>query len=114
MSYSVGSNGFIPNRHTRQYVIHCDIDSSKICDIMSLIMVMYCKVDVCGYNMSADKYWGKKIDKDVCELYFQITVKNLGYNNSNLIITPTFGSPKIIIDLCKTVKKVIRICEMLD
>ena len=114
MSYSVGSNGFIPNRHMGQYVIHCDIDSTKICDIMNIIMVKYCKVNVCGYNTLDDKYWGKKFEKGVCELYFQITVKNLGYNNSNVVITPTFGSPKIIIDLCKTVKKVIRICEMLD
>ena len=114
MSYSVGSNGFIQNRHTRQYVIHCDIDSSKICDIMSLIMVMYCKVDVCGYNTLDDKYWGKKIDKEVCELYFQITVKNLGYNNSSLIIMPTFGTLKVITELCDTIKNVIRMCEILD
>jgi hypothetical protein len=77
-------------------------------------MVKYCKVDVCGYNTLDDKYWGKKFEKGACELYFQITVKNLGYNNSNIVISPTFGSPKIIIDLCATVKKVIRICEILD
>ena len=114
MSYSVGSNGFIPNRHMGQYVIHCDIDSTKICDIMNIIMVKYCNVNVCGYNTLDDKYWGKKIDKEVCELYFQITVKNLGYNNSSLIIMPTFGTLKVITELCNTVKNVIRMCEMLD
>ena len=114
MSYDLGSNGFIPNRHMGQYVIQCDIDSTKIRDIMNIIMVKYCKVNVCGYNTLDDKYWGKKFEKGACELYFQITVKNLGYNNSNVVITPSFGSPKIIIDLCKTVKKVIRICEILD
>ncbi len=114
MSYSVGTTGFIPNRHTQQYVIECDIDSSKICDIMNIIMVKYCKADVCGYNTLDDKYWGKKFEKGCCELHFQITVKNLGYNNSNVVITPTFGSHKIISQLCTTIKKVIRVCEMLD
>lgn len=114
MAYATTANGFIPNRHMGQYVIECDLDSSKICDIMNIIMVKYCKADVCGYNTLDDKYWGKKIEKGCCELHFQITVKNLGYNNSNVVITPTFGSHKIISELCTTIKKVIRICEMMD
>ena len=114
MSYSAGEHGFIPNRHTRQYVIHCDIDSRKICDVMNIIMVKYCKVNVCGYNTLDDKYWGKKFEKGACELYFQITVKNLGYNNSSLIIMPTFGTLKVITELCNTIKNVIRMCEILD
>ena len=114
MSYDITSNGFIQNRHLQQYVIECDIDSSKICDIMNIIMVKYCKVSVYGYNMSDDKYWGKKIDKGVCELYFQITVKNLGYNNSNVVITPSVGLQKNIDNLFKIVKEVVRLCEMFD
>jgi hypothetical protein len=114
MSVATIENGFIPNRHLKQYIIECDIDSSKICDIMSIMMVNYCKVDVCGYNTLDDKYWGKKINGGVCELYFQITVKNLGYNNTNVIITPTFGLQKIVDNLFKTVNAVVRLCEMLD
>jgi hypothetical protein len=114
MAYATILNGFTPNRHSQQYVIECDIESSKICDIMNIIMVKYCKVDVCGYNTSDDKYWGKKINNGSCELHFQITVNNLGYNNSNVVITPTFGSHKIITELCNTVKDVVRVCEMLD
>ena len=114
MSYATTENGFIQNRHLKQYVIECDIDSSKICDIMNIIMVKYCKVSVFGYNMSDDKYWGKKIDKGVCELYFQITVKNLGYNNSNVVITPSVGLQKNIDNLFKIVKDVVRLCEMFD
>ena len=81
---------------------------------MNIIMVKYCKVNVCGYNTLDDKYWGKKFEKGACELYFQITVKNLGYNNSSLIIMPTFGTLKVITELCDTIKNVIRMCEILD
>lgn len=114
MSYATIANGFIQNRNLQQYVIECDIDSSKICDIMEIIMLKYCKVSVFGYNMLDDKYWGKKINNGVCELYFQIKVNNLGYNNSNVVITPTFGLQKNIDNLFKIVKEVVRLCEMFD
>jgi hypothetical protein len=98
----------------QQYVINCDIDSSKICDIMNIILVDYCKVNVCGYNKSDDEYWGKKIKKNVCELQFQISVKNLGENISTVVITPIIGAQKNINELCKTVKEIIRLCVMFD
>ena len=111
MSYSAGEHGFIPNRHTRQYVIECDIDSTKICDIMNIIMVKHCNVSVCGYNKLDDVYWGKKCNRGVCELDFQIVVKNLGHNNSNVVIT-SVGEQKNVTTLYKTVKEVIRISNL--
>ena len=114
MLYANRGNGFTSNRHMPQYVINCDIESSKICDIMNIILVDYCKVNVCGYNKSDDEYWGKKINKNVCELQFQISVKNLGENISTVVITPIIGGQKNINDLCKTVNEVVRLCVMFD
>jgi hypothetical protein len=114
MAFSTRENGFTPNRHTNQYVIECDVDSTKICDIMNIIMVKHCKVSVCGYNILDDEYWGKKYNKNVCELDFQIAVKNLGHNNSNVVIKTTVGAPKIITELFNTVKSIVRLCEMMD
>ena len=110
MAYATRENGFTLSRYTQQHVIECDIDSSKICNIMNIIMVKYCKVSVCGYNTTDDVYWGKKCNRNVCELDFQIAVKNLGHNNSNVIIT-TFGASKNVDNLCKTFKKVVELCD---
>ena len=81
---------------------------------MNIILVDYCKVNVCGYNKSDDEYWGKKFKKNVCELQFQISVKNLGENISTVVITPIIGGQKNINDLCKTVNGVVRLCVMFD
>ncbi len=114
MSYTTRESGFTYSRNTQQHVIECDINATKICDIMNIIMVKHCKVSVCGYNTSDDEYWGKKYNKNVCELDFQIAVKNLGDNNSNVVIKTSIGAPKIITELCNTVKTIVRMCEMMD
>lgn len=106
MSYATRETGFTRSKYARQHVIHCDIDSSKICDIMNIIMMKHCKVSVCGYNKLDDVYWGKKCSRGVCELEFQIVVKNLGHNNSNVVIK-TVGEEKNVTTLYKTVKEVI-------
>lgn len=113
MAYATRENGFTLSRYTQQQVIECDIDSSKICNIMNIIMVKYCKVSVCGYNITDDVYWGKKINKGICELHFQIYIKNLGLNNTNVVIN-TVGASKMVDNLCKTFKDVVRFCEMID
>ena len=113
MSYATRETGFTRSKYARQHIIQCDIDSSKICDIMNIIMVKHCKVNVCGYNKLDDVYWGKKYNKNVCELDFQIAVKNMGENNSVVVIT-TVGEQKNVKNFCKTVKEIVRLCEMLD
>lgn len=114
MVYATSENGFTPSRHVKQHIIECDVDATKICDIMNIIMVKHCKVSVCGYNTSDDEYWGKKFNKNVCELEFQIAVKNMGYNNSKVVIKTTIGTPKIITELCNSIIAIVRLCEMMD
>ena len=86
MLHATRETGFTLSKYARQHIIQCDIDSTKICDIMNIIMVKHCNVSVCGYNKLDDVYWGKKCNRGVCELDFQIVVKNLGHNNSNVVI----------------------------
>ena len=111
MLHATRETGFTLSKYARQHIIQCDIDSTKICDIMNIIMVKHCNVSVCGYNKLDDVYWGKKCNRGVCELDFQIVVKNLGHNNSNVVIT-SVGEQKNVSTLYKTVKEVIRISNL--
>ncbi len=111
MLHATRETGFTLSKYAQQHVIHCDIDSTKICGIMNIIMVKHCKVTVCGYNILDDVYWGKKSNMGVCELDFQIVVKNLGHNNSNVVIT-TIGDQKNVNSLYKTIKEVIRVSNL--
>ena len=107
-------NGFTSFRHNLQYELNCNISASKMCEVMNLILINYCKVSVCGYNKTDDEYWGKQINNNVCDLFFQILVKNTGEHNSSIIIVPTIGTKLKIINLCKIIKNVIELCEMID
>ena len=107
-------NGYAYVRHEPKYVIECDISANKICDVINVILMNYCKVDTCGYNKSDDEYWGKKNKKNICELYFHISIKNLGENNSVITIIPTIGTQQKINELCMIISEVVSVCEMWD
>lgn len=107
-------NGYAYVRHSPQYVIECNISANKISDVITVILMNYCKVDTCGYNKSDDEYWGKKTKKNICELYFHISIKNLGENYSVITIIPTIGTQQKIKELCMIIYDVVSVCEMLD
>jgi hypothetical protein len=92
-------------------LIHCCISKEKIYAIMNLLLVEYCCVNVYGYNKSNDKYWGKKIKNQICELYFEISVKNNGENNSTISIVPNIGTDKNIKFIYKIIVDAINLHE---
>ena len=92
-------------------LIHCCISKENIYAIMNLLLVEYCCVSVYGYNKSNDKYWGKKIKNQICELYFEISVKNNGENNSTIAIVPNIGTDQNIKFIYKIIVEAISLHE---
>lgn len=95
-------------------LIHCCISKENIYAIMNLLLVEYCCVSVYGYNKSNDKYWGKKIKNQICELYFEISVKNNGENNSTIAIVPNIGTDQNIKFIYKIIVEAISLHEKND
>ena len=68
------------------YPVYCNANKDKILDIMNIMLVKYCRVDVCGYNKEINEYWGKKIKKNICELHFSISIIDNEPNKSTVLI----------------------------
>ena len=64
-------------------------------------------MSVFGYNTYSDEFWAKKIIKDEFLLHFTLTVKSIGHENSNIIITPIVGNDKEIKNLLSHIKETI-------
>ena len=87
--------------------ICCDIDKNKLSDIIQASFTQKGDFSVFGYNTHYDEFWAKKIIKDEFLLHFTLTVKSIGYENSNIIITPIVGSDKEIKNLLSHIKETI-------
>ena len=93
------------------YPVYCNANKDKIIDIMNIMLVKYCRVDVCGYNKESNEYWGKKIKKGICELHFTISIMDNEPNKSTVLITVNVGSNETIETLLENVIDAIRSCE---
>jgi len=87
--------------------ICCDIDKNKLSDIIQSSFTQKGDLSVFGYNTHYDEFWAKKIIKDEFLLHFTLTVKSIGYENSNIIITPIVGNDKEIKNLLSHIKETI-------
>ena len=87
--------------------ICCDIDKNKLSDIIQSSFTQKGDLSVFGYNIHYDEFWAKKIIKDEFLLHFTLTVKSIGYENSNIIITPIVGNDKEIKNLLSHIKETI-------
>ena len=93
------------------YPVYCNANKDKILDIMNIMLVKYCRVDVCGYNKEINEYWGKKIKKNICELHFTISIMETQPNKSTVLIKVNVGSNENIETLLENVIDAIRSCE---
>ena len=93
------------------YPVYCNANKDKIIDIMNIMLVKYCRVDVCGYNKEINEYWGKKIKKNICELHFSISIMETQPNKSTVLIKVNVGSNETIETLLENVIDAIRSCE---
>ena len=87
--------------------ICCDIDKNKLSDIIQSSFTQKGDLSVFGYNTHCDEFWAKKIINDEFLLHFTLTVKSIGYENSNIIITPIVGNDKEIKNLLSHIKETI-------
>jgi hypothetical protein len=91
--------------------IHCDIDRNKLSDIIQFSFSQKGDLSVFGYNTISQEFWAKKIIKDDFLLHFTLTINSIGYESSNIIITPILGSDKEIKNLVHNVKEMINLYE---
>ena len=61
-------------------------------DIIRKILINYCKMDIIGYNMVSNKYWGKKNNSLNCNFYFELKICNKKNNVTEIKINPSIGS----------------------
>ena len=101
------SRDSLRNQIIAKIYICCDIDKNKLSDIIQASFTEKVDFNVFGYNTRYDEFWAKKFIKDECILYFTLTVKSIGYENSNIIITIKIGSDKEIKNLLSHIKETI-------
>jgi hypothetical protein len=91
--------------------ICCDIDKNKLSDIIQFSFAQKGDLSVFGYNTRYNEFWAKKIVKDEFLLHFTLNIKSIGYENSNIIITPIIGNDKEIKNLILYIKEMIELYE---
>jgi hypothetical protein len=91
--------------------IHCDIDRNKLSDIIQFSFSQKGDLSVFGYNTTSQEFWAKKIIKDEFLLHFTLSINSLGYESSNIIVTPILGSDKEIKKLVHNIKDMINLYE---
>ena len=96
--------GIIPN-----ISICCDIDKSKLLDIIQFTFTQKGYLSVFGYNTNTEEFWAKKFIKNEFLLHFTLTIKSNGYENSNIIINPIIGSDKEIKNVVSDIKEMINL-----
>jgi signal peptidase I len=89
--------------------ICCDIDKNKLSDLIQFTFIQKGDLSVFGYNTHSDEFWAKKIVKDEFLLHFTLNVKSIGYENSNIIVTPIIGNDKEIKNLILYIKETIEL-----
>ena len=101
--------GIIPN-----ISIYCDIDKSKLLDIIQFTFKQKGDFSVFGYNTNTEEFWAKKFIKNEFLLHFTLIIKSKDYENSNIIIKPIIGSDKEIKNLVSDIKEMINLYKNSD
>lgn len=85
INYKLPKHDYKLAKHADTNIIQSNLSIKKMDEILSLILVNYCKASVLGFNNTFGYYWCKIEENKKCVLYSEIRlVQNL--NNSSLII----------------------------
>ena len=70
----------------------CEIDKTKVKQIMNRLLCHFCNMNISGYNNTSDYFWCKKMKKNECVLFITISIKSTQFNKSHITITTILGN----------------------
>lgn len=77
--------------HFQNDLIH---KSPHAASIIETLLLDFCEVNICGYNVDNKYYWGKKMENQICTLMFTLSI-----DANNITIIPLIGSDSCIKEL---------------
>ena len=67
--------------------ISANSNIKNITEIISFLLSSKFNLKTYGYNKRENEYWGKKMDKNFCYLYFNIKICELNVSSCEIVIT---------------------------
>jgi hypothetical protein len=98
-------------RYIQPITIICKIGKEELSDLIKNILVNNCELDVYGFNRITDEYWGKKIEKTVNKLHFNLSIYKKEYYSSYITITPFVGTN---IEIQKLLFKILGVVKLYE
>ena len=89
-----------------KYCVLSSVSKCKINEIINIIFMEFCNIDVYGYNSSYDEFWGKKDQ----HLYFRLELRETN-GFTSIIINPIIGYEDDIKQVYNGIKNCIAIYE---
>lgn len=77
--------------------------------IIKNILSDFCNVNVIGYEKSTNRYWCKMYEDKFCQLHIEIEIINKGFEQSQVKISPLYGTSKSIENFVSNFKESIEL-----
>jgi len=77
--------------------------------IIQNILSDFCNVNVIGYEKSTNRYWCKMYEDKFCQLHIEIEIINKGFEQSQVKISPLYGTSKSIEEFVSNFKESIEL-----
>jgi len=81
-----------------------DVDS-----IIKNILLDFCNANVIGYEKNTNRYWCKMYEDKFCQLHIEIEIINKGFEQSQVKISPLYGTSKSIENFVSNFKESIEL-----
>jgi hypothetical protein len=71
-------------------IVKYELNNKKLDDILTTILMNYCKMNIMGYNTDTQKYWCKQNKDTHCDLYIELQIHH--YKGNDFIrLNPLIG-----------------------
>lgn len=77
--------------------------------IIKNILSDFCNANVIGYEKSTNRYWCKMYEDKFCQLHIEIEIINKGFEQSQVKISPLYGTSKSIENFVSNFKESIQL-----
>jgi hypothetical protein len=74
--------------------ISINLNKKKLNEIIGVLLSSGFNLNTYGYNSGDNEYWGKKINKEECYLYFNIKIYETNMSVCKILISSLIGSYK--------------------